>query len=314
MTEFDLSVTGLSAGTVPIVLMTTADMHARRDDELRRLVASVDRFRARHPQVPLHHVMLLQRCEDAAAAADALGFPASMEVSALPRLVPLSIARNIMINRLVEAPPFDLADALVAFPDDDAWYPDGTLDYVHQRFTADTELDFWFCRYGSDAAFPATVTERQPRLHDVITRASSNTIALRGRLLDAVRGFDEALGLGTPAKSGEDTDFAMRTFFAARRSGYAPCRMVGHRDFDRAIRANYYGGTLVALGRHKSRSVPAASAFIRKVLVGMALAAKRELALPALATAWKMYASNRPAINPGSGQGIAARTENQGNI
>ena len=287
----------IAPSNVPILLLTTADMTAGRDADLQWLVTSVERFMVRNPQTPLHHVMLLQRCESAAAACAQLGFPERMDVFAVGELVPLSIARNLMINRALASPPFPLEAALVAFPDDDAWYPDGTLDHIHQCFASDRDLDLWFCRYGSEAQFPAGLREKTPTLHEVISKASSNTVAIRGRVLDTVVGFDEHLGLGTPAKSGEDTDFAIRSFLAARKARYAPYRMVGHRDFDPAIRAKYYGGTLVALGRHKGKSVAAAASFIRKILVGLALVARRELRPGEFAGAVRMYADNSPAIN-----------------
>ncbi|MDF8335545.1 glycosyltransferase family 2 protein [Novosphingobium cyanobacteriorum] len=280
------------------MLLTTADLHAGRDAELARLVRSVEQFQHAHPETALHHVMLLQRCTDPMAEATRLGFPARMDVFASERQIPLSSARNIMINRLLEDPPFPLGDAMVAFPDDDAWYPAGTLEHMHALFSKDRDLDFWFCRYGSEASFPDGLREYTPALLDIIGRASSNTIAVRGAVLANVRGFDESLGLGTPAKSGEDTDFAMRAAFSARKILHAPERMVGHRDFDPAIRARYYGGTLVALRRHRLKSVSAFVAYLRKIAVGVALCAKGELPVQDLRAAWKMQKALAPAINP----------------
>ena len=187
---------------------------------------------------------------------------------------------------------------MVAFPDDDAWYPDGVLEYIHGRFESDAALDFWFCRYGSTAALPAEVKEHTPSLQETISRAASNTIVIRGKVLRACVGFDENLGLGTPARSGEDTDFGMRSFFAAGKVSMAPYVMIGHRDFDHAIRANYYAGTLIALGRHLTASSAARLAFARKLLVGLALVAKRDLSPGGLAAAWQALRTNRGAINP----------------
>jgi hypothetical protein len=263
------------------------------------MVASVDRFLANRPDVPLMHLMLLQRCSDAAAASEQLGFPARMTATAIDRQISLSAARNIMINTVLSDPPPGFEDAMVAFPDDDAWYPEGVLEYMYRRFETDPELDFWFCRYGSMAALPAEVTEQRPSLQQTIARASSNTIVIRGKVLRTCSGFDENLGLGTPARSGEDTDFAMRSFFAARKISMAPYVMVGHRDFDRTIRANYYAGTLVALGRHLTASSAAKLAFGRKLLVGVAMVAKRDLSLGGLTAAWRAFRTNRGAVNPG---------------
>lgn len=286
------------SGTTPVVLLTTADMHAHRETELVRLVNSVEKFRQQNPNVPVHHVMLLQRCSDASAIASRLGFPDKMDVFGDVAQIPLSKARNIMLNRLFRAPPFPLRDALVAFPDDDAWYPDGTLAHIHSLFDTDAELDLWFCRYGSLAECPAAIRELSPSLAQVIARASSNTIALRGAVLRKIRGFDENLGLGTSARSGEDTDFAVRAALNSRKIRHAPLRMIGHRDFDPAIRAKYYGGTLVALGRHKWESLAAFFAFGRKILVGIALVLRRDLKFAQFREAWKMYFSNQPSVNP----------------
>jgi hypothetical protein len=246
----------------------------------------------------LIHLLLLQRCSDVAAASEQLGLPARMRVTAIDRQISLSAARNMMINSLFSDPPKGLEEAMVAFPDDDAWYPEGVLEYIYSRFETDTELDFWFCRYGSTAALPSDVREHRPSLQQTISRAASNTIVIRGKVLRACAGFDESLGLGTPARSGEDTDFGMRSFFAARNVSMAPHVMVGHRDFDRAIRANYYAGTLIALGRHLTASSAAKLAFMRKLLVGLALVSKRDLSLGGLSAAWKGFKTNRAAINP----------------
>jgi len=283
---------------LPVILITTADMQSGRDAALRRMVGSVERFLANRPDVPLMHLMLLQRCSDVVAASEQLGFPARMTVTAIDRQVSLSAARNMMINALLNDPPAGFEDAMVAFPDDDAWYPEGVLEYTYRRFETDAELDFWFCRYGSTAVLPAEVKEQRPSLQQTIARASSNTIVIRGKVLRACSGFDENLGLGTPARSGEDTDFAMRSFFAAQKVSMAPYVMVGHRDFDRTIRANYYAGTLVALGRHLTASSAAKLAFARKLLVGVAMVAKRDLPMGGLTAAWQAFRTNRGAVNP----------------
>lgn len=284
---------------VPLLLLTTADMQAQRDDELRRLVRSVELFRQSNPDVPVHHLMLLQRCTNREAAIGQIGLPAWMEVVATEQLVPLSKARNMMLRQMAQRPDVYRADCVLAYPDDDAWYPDGSLDYIYRRFRDDAELDFWFCRYGSAAAFEPAPVEHHPGLQEVIARGSSNTLVLRGRIAKTICGFDENLGLGTPAKSGEDTDYAMRAFFAAKKVSHAPYRMVGHRDFDRAIRAKYFGGTLVALGRHKTVSASAYVAFLRKIAVGTALLLKGELSRSDLKAAWQLYGSNQAQIAPG---------------
>tara|TARA_R110000868_G_scaffold410179_3_gene697508 strand:- start:26375 stop:27352 length:978 start_codon:yes stop_codon:yes gene_type:complete len=282
---------------IQIVLLTTANVLADRDDDLRRLVQSVDAFRQNYPDVTVEHRMLLQCCHDIAAACIRFGFPRDMIVTASPTQVPLSVARNMMLDALLATDSLALANALVAFPDDDAWFPPGVLEYIYDRFQTDSRLDFWFCRYGSAAGMPSTIDERPSSLQDAISRASSNTIFLRGRILKTIGGFDESLGLGTTAKSGEDTEFAMRAYFASQEVRHAPYRMIGHRDFDPSIRAKYFPGTVVALGRYAWTSPQACFAFARKILVGCALMIKRELSPFDFLRAGQMYFTNKAAPN-----------------
>lgn len=271
-------------------------MEAQRDDELRRLVGSVEAFRSRFSEVKVHHHMLLQRCDDLDGAVTRLGFPSTMEVSSIRELVPLSVARNQMLRSIASRQGLLTDECVLAYPDDDAWYPSGSLEWMYTRFANDKCLDFWFCRYGTLAECPTTPIERRATLHEVISKASSNTIALRGRIVRRIGGFDESLGLGTPAKSGEDTDYAMRAYFASSVVVYAPHRMIGHRDFDPSIRAKYYGGTLAALGRHRRRSLAATFAFVRKIAVGLALLCKGELSVGLFKEAWSLYAKNEPKV------------------
>lgn len=282
---------------IQVILLTTANVLADRDEDLRRLVQSVEAFRNARPDVTVQHRMLLQCCVDVDQARVRLGFPQDMIVTASAKQVPLSVARNLMLDELLADDKIALSNAVVAFPDDDAWFPRGTLEYVYDRFSADEDLGFWFCRYGSTASMPPLVEEKRARLQDAISRASSNTIFLRGNILQKIGGFDESLGLGTIAKSGEDTEFAMRAFFAAQKVCYAPFRMIGHRDFDPSIRAKYFPGTVVALGRYTWQSPHAFLAFTRKILVGCALMIKRELPVSEFMRAWQMYSSNRSAPN-----------------
>lgn len=63
---------------------------------------------------------------------------------------------------------------------------------------------------------------------------------LRASLAAQLGHFDETLGLGTPAGSGEDTDYAMRAWHMARRTLYYDAPLIGHRDKDMAGRTRYY--------------------------------------------------------------------------
>ena len=258
-----------------VILITTANAKGGRDEELRRLFASVAAFREARPHALVDHHLLLQCCNDPAASVDSIGVPGDVRVTSDTAQLPLSVARNRMLETVLAQE--DLDDDLIGFPDDDAWYPAGTLEAVYDAFRDDRDLDLWFCRYGSAATWQPDAPWQMPSLQQVLSFASSNTVLLRGRILKSVRRFDETLGLGTPARSGEDTGFALRAFREARTARFVDARMIGHRDFDPSIRAKYYGGALLAIRRYGGSSPAGLWALGRKTLVGAALVARGEL-------------------------------------
>jgi len=275
----------------PIILFSTTDGRGDRIAMLQRMVASVARFReATGASVRL---LLLRQC----AEDGSIDLPSWVEVSEVTGHLPLSVARN----RLIESVTVP-ADAVVAFPDDDAWYPDGALEHIVARFRTQPTLDFWFCRYANAPVAVDAACERKPVLQDVLREASSNTIVVRGRLLNAIGGFDPELGVGAPLGSAEDTDFAIRAFGSARASCMLDAAVIGHRDRNSAMRARYYRGALITIIRH-ARTVPGGrKAALRKVAVGMALTVTRPMSVKDFrramregAAAWRHAPHTRPA-------------------
>jgi len=259
-----------------LVLITTCDLGGGRDLELRRMLDSVAVYRNSATDVTVRPYLLLQR------AGTALTWPIPEWVRVLeePGRLSLSAARNRMIAAIMADGLDD--DTLVAFPDDDAWYPQGTLDFIIAGFSRDTARDFWFCRYGTTAEAPASAAldrETAPSFQQVLSFASSNTVVLRGRVLKSVGEFDEALGVGTPAGGGEDTDFAIRAYFAAVKTVFLDGKHVGHRDGSPAFRARYYRSSLKVIARHAHRSPAARLAHARKLLVGLHLTLTGKLSL-----------------------------------
>ena len=113
--------------------------------------------------------------------------------------------------------------ALVGFPDDDCWYPQGLLDRVLERFGRDDSLDGMTCRCLDEAGRTAAgegdhrtgfVTRRT-----VWRRGVSATLFVRRRIIERVGAFDPDLGLGaaTPFQSGEETDFLLRALSVGGR-------------------------------------------------------------------------------------------------
>lgn len=271
-------------GTVlPITLFSTTDMQSGRDDDIVRMLGSVEAFKQRNPDVDVVLFFLLQRCDAATAERFIANGPAWAQVSAIPDRWSLSAARNMLLTGENARRRLAL-NGIVAFPDDDCWYPEDTLDTIHDAFSTDPSLDFWFCRYGmeprSAASFPAT----QPRLQTVISFASSNTIVLRSALAARIGGFDEQLGVGATLSGGEDTDYAMRAFQGARKSAYIDARCIGHRDPNKALKAKYYPGSLRAIAKNVRTRPSEIQALGRKVLVGSLLAARSQMS-------WRDYFS-----------------------
>lgn len=256
-----------------VTLLTTSNLKSARRDSLERMVAAAAASRTDAIDVRLH--LLFQN----AAASDPLPpMPDFVSVTTVPTAISLSKARNRLLGSVRRDGAIS-SGGLVAFPDDDAWYPAGLLDRVTAAFSTAPDLDLWFCRYASDPArhpMPSGLSGRPAQVRDVIRHASSNTVFLRGSLARTLD-FDETLGVGTPAGSGEDTDYAVRAFLAARRASFTDAPLIGHRDKDVALRARYYPGGLEVLARHAARSPDLRREHLRKIGVGLYLGLRGEL-------------------------------------
>lgn len=253
-------------------------MRGGRDEVRNRMLQSlVDSQHDPHAQ-GLRLRVLLQSCDSAGLAAFAAAAPPWVSAVAIAGRVPLSLARNVLLRNLLEDGSLG-PDALVAFPDDDCWYPGGFLGQVASLFCRDPTLDFWFCRYASqprEEAF-ASVDPVRATTAEIVRNASSNTIFLRGRVVRAVGDFDEALGVGTPLGGSEDLDYALRAGRLSRKTTYRNAALVGHRDKSPGVRARYYASSLLVLARHARHG--ARAEFLRKLAVGAYLTMRRELAV-----------------------------------
>jgi GT2 family glycosyltransferase len=80
---------------------------------------------------------------------------------------------------------------------------------------------------------------------------SGANLAVRADVYSALDGFDEALGVGTQARGGEDLDFFLRLMLDGRRLAYEPAAYLRHNDyrrFDDALVQRYgYGVGLAAV-------------------------------------------------------------------
>ncbi len=147
----------------------------------------------------------------------------------------LSRSRNIGLKKI--------AGDIVAFPDDDCWYPQYLLEQVTRFFAIHPEREALTGRSVDAEDKPSNGrwdTEAGPiSLYNVWRRGISYTIFLSRKAVRQVGCFDECLGIGagTPWESGEDTDYLLRALKAGFRVCYEPEIVVYHpqwiQDYDR---------------------------------------------------------------------------------
>ena len=157
----------------------------------------------------------------------------------------LSRARNVGLAQVT--------GDIVAFPDDDSWYPETLLSSVVERFGSDPSLGGLAGRpvdAEGHSSFPRW--DLRPGKIDrfnVWRRCNSNALFLSRAAVGRVGGFDESLGVGssTPWGAAEDIDYPLRVLAAGGTLHYDPTLLVHHPrttpSFDSAsvARAESYG-------------------------------------------------------------------------
>jgi hypothetical protein len=263
--------------SLPITLFSTVDMQSDRGDVLLRMLESIVAFQTRR-NADVELFILLQRCNEDGFYNFKKQWPDWIKPFRQSGRVSLSEARNAMLGN-VEAIERLQSDGVVAFPDDDAWYPDGTLDRIVDDFSSDETLDFWFSRYGMQAVSALNHEAISPSLQKVISLASSNTIVVRSSVASQIGGFDVDLGVGAILSGGEDTDYAIRAYKVSRKTLFIDAKCVGHRDPQPALKAKYYPGSLRAIAKNTSFHLTDIMALSRKLLVGGFLSLRGRMAL-----------------------------------
>lgn len=125
--------------------------------------------------------------------------------------------------------------ALVAFPDDDCWYPAGLMSRIEAYFTTNDDIDLVSGRtvdasLAESLGVYLTQSQRIDR-RNIWRIGNSNTIFVRRR--EGLH-FNESLGVGSKTKfqSGEETDFLLRLLDAGARLEYDPSLLVHHDQID----------------------------------------------------------------------------------
>ncbi|MGX2039520.1 glycosyltransferase family 2 protein [Methylocaldum sp. MU1018] len=264
---------------VDALLFTTNDSAGGRSDELERMVRSVERAMARSGLRVVQYLLLQRHGPDRPLPE----LPGYIRVTAIPERVSLSKARNLLLDLAHKDGLFERS-LMVAFPDDDAWYPEGTLEGMLALFAGDDALDLAICRYSSKpwalSALPQGLSAARPvSAGKFVANASSNTMFFRAARAAQTGYFDESLGVGAPINGGEDLDYALRAYVASgEKAVWIDAPLVGHRDPHRWLIGHYYVGSLYALSRSAAANRAVALQAVRKVLVGVYLLLRRELA------------------------------------
>lgn len=274
-----------------ILFITTTDAAGGRASDLERLLSSIaTALRGRDWRM----LLLVQRASSGTHFVG--GCPENVEIETIAHRVSLSHARNLLLRKAREQGLLSRS-ALVAFPDDDCWYPDGALERILNLFRIDHGLDFWFCGYSSSPQTPLralSMDMKPPSVFHVAAKASSNTMILRSRIVERIGGFDEELGVGTANNGGEDTDYALRAFSGARKSRFVDQPLIGHRDHDPHLRSHYFRGSLIAIARHTAKRPASLALLLRKLMVGSVLVATRRMPAKEFMTALKAAFSPSP--------------------
>jgi glycosyltransferase involved in cell wall biosynthesis len=140
----------------------------------------------------------------------------------------LSRARNIAL-KCTEA-------NVVAFPDDDCWYPPNLLERVANLLSRHPEWDGLAGRavdeVGKPVAGQLDASHGTMTILNVWRRAATYTVFLRRRLINVVGAFDEQLGPGSGTRWGgaEDLDYIARGLRAGCSVYYNPTLKVHHPE------------------------------------------------------------------------------------
>ncbi|MFC3121277.1 hypothetical protein [Agaribacter flavus] len=268
------------------VLFTTTILTSKSIDFLTRLHESV-RHNSEIGTFNIVHVLLIQN-------PDQLAIPNLEETSRYKLLIKqtstkhsLSDARNKMLQTATTNELISPED-IVAFPDDDCWYPGKSLYSIYSVFEKYASIGLLFCKYRS--CDHESLDNVQLRIHkasgkDVVRNASSNTIFIRGGIVNGIGSFDENLGVGAIHNGGEDLDYALRAYHESEDVLFLDKYIIGHRDKIKTLMASYYRGSAIVLFRNMFMSGGLFLEAVRKFMIGCFYVLKGDMHIKEIWTA-----------------------------
>lgn len=175
----------------------------------------------------------------------------------------LSRARNVGLSAC--------SGGLIAFPDDDCWYPADLVERILALFSAVPSADMFTGRTtdaaGVDSIGLYLAADAPIAKGNIWLVGNSNSLFLRTAVVRRIGGFDETLGVGaeSPFKSGEETDLLLRALASGARGFYRRDIVVHHdqapvdgaggvaraqdyaRGFGRVLRLHDFGAAYLAM-------------------------------------------------------------------
>lgn len=279
-----------------LLLLTTVSSDPTRLALCERLIASINAQSS--PDLEVKHLLLIQDLPGDNVGGRIAGEHDWIRVHRSSQRLSLSKARNILLELARNEGDLQVAD-VVAFPDDDAWYPSPFLAGLSRLFSGSTQPDIFVCRYStapepSDGDMGAA---ENPSLLQFVKSASSNTMFISGNIVRQLDPFDEALGVGTALAGAEDLDYALRARLKARIVSASPMALVGHRNKSVSLKAKYYSADLLVLMRY-AKDWSHVVLFCRKLMVGLYLIGARQLSIPEWADALSQSLISRFKLSP----------------
>jgi glycosyltransferase involved in cell wall biosynthesis len=125
--------------------------------------------------------------------------------------------------------------AIIAFPDDDCWYPADLVDCVSRLFDEHPELGIVTGRTtdakGNDSNGKYLRSSCEVTRRNVWYCGTSNSVFARLDLVQQLHGFNESLGVGANSGfgSGEETDLILRALAKGHRAAFFH-ELIAHHD------------------------------------------------------------------------------------
>jgi glycosyltransferase involved in cell wall biosynthesis len=215
-----------------------------RTDEVHRFLESAAAQTYRR-----FRIILVDQNDDDRLKPVVSSFESEFPIVSLEAPAGLSRARN-------HAHPLITGD-IVAFPDDDCWYPPDTLERVVSAFDEHPEWDALSGMSCDEEGRPTQLrwdpTPGVVSPKNVWRRAIGFTLFLRRSLVDALGEWDESYGPrpsedGTIRGGGSDGEYLLRMLDRGFTLGYEPSLRIFHDDFRPAVgdrplmrKAYFYG-------------------------------------------------------------------------